>query len=183
MCINYLCAVNFDDQINNIKVYAYGSGCQKDMNKNCGGPYAAFTVNAHCSIGSSLSANICANKSGVKTCPPEPFFKCLNKTKQETPNDPFGWDHFSDFEWKPDVDGVDSTWNETANTIFPDPITTKTPASTTTPSTTTPSPTTSTPSTTTSTTTFPTTTGAPSSNALSFIALLFTIFMSVFLLQ
>uniref|UniRef100_A0A914YUH9 Uncharacterized protein n=1 Tax=Panagrolaimus superbus TaxID=310955 RepID=A0A914YUH9_9BILA len=198
MCINYLCPVNIRDPNSNLKIYAMGSGCLKDLMKNCEINYIDFVDYDHCNPDDNVIANVCVKKTNKTSCD-ERFVDCLNKTKQDNPGLPFGWDHLGDIEWKPEVDGAEN-WNETANTVYPIPgatqtttplpttlTATTTPRSTSTittpvPSTTTSSATTTIPLTTTPTTALPTTTAAPSINSTTtiFLAFIFSIIKIVF---
>uniref|UniRef100_A0A914XQW3 Uncharacterized protein n=1 Tax=Panagrolaimus superbus TaxID=310955 RepID=A0A914XQW3_9BILA len=116
ICINYLCAVNVRDLNNNVPIYAMGSGCHKDFEKNCE-ISVGFRPFAQEFITYAFFADICGIRDGVKDCC-GPLSKMINESIREHKDNVFGWGHRRDIEWKPEVDGVEN-WNETANTIHP----------------------------------------------------------------
>uniref|UniRef100_A0AC34G9B3 Uncharacterized protein n=1 Tax=Panagrolaimus sp. ES5 TaxID=591445 RepID=A0AC34G9B3_9BILA len=108
VCVGYLCPVNYDDKNENKRVYAMGSGCREDVRKNCEF-YIDFSVKNHTYVNTSIMASVCVNQTGSILCRIK-LDALIAECKHDFPKADFGWDHYYDMEWEPDVEGVGSTW-------------------------------------------------------------------------
>uniref|UniRef100_A0A914QNU6 Uncharacterized protein n=1 Tax=Panagrolaimus davidi TaxID=227884 RepID=A0A914QNU6_9BILA len=67
VCINYLCAVNFFDENETVKVYALGSGCIEDVLTNCGPGIGFPGVTGNIEF-NYIYTSSCAKENGIKDC-------------------------------------------------------------------------------------------------------------------